>query len=166
MRSTAEDDPAPGRRPTVCVDLDSTLADTRHRRHLVDPANPDWRTYSLAAGADRPIEGPIELVRLLAQTCSIVILSARDEASRSLTEEWLRRHDVPHDGLILYRDGMDPTDLGEYKSLKVRGMRADGHRVVLVVEDAPAVADAVRSTGVPVLLLTPPSDEPPGPANG
>ncbi len=147
-------------RPTVCVDLDSTLCDTRHRRHMIraadDPVPMDWRAYSLACTDDAPIEGPITLLRLLAPACRIVILSARDEAARGLTERWLREHEVPYDRLILYRPGVDDPDMGTFKAEQVRRLRAEGAEVALMVEDAPLVAASMRDVGVATLLVQPP----------
>ncbi len=154
------------RRPTVCVDLDSTLADTRHRQHMIRPADDpvpmDWRAYSLACADDAPIEGPITLLRLLAPACRIVILSARDEAARSLTERWLREHEVPYDRLILHRTGIDDPDMGTFKAEQIRRLRGEGADVVLMVEDAPLVAASMRRVGVATLLVRPPApDDPP-----
>ncbi len=145
----------------VCVDLDSTLCDTRHRRHLVrapdDPQPTDWREYSLACADDPPIEGPIARVRLLARAYRIVIVSARDEAARDLTVVWLRRHEVPYDRLILYRSGVDDADIVAFKATQIGLLRAEGAEVVLMVEDAPTVAAAMQALGVTTLLVQPPA---------
>ena len=148
-------------RDVVCVDLDSTLCDTRHRRNLIraadDPEPTDWRAYSLACADDAPIEGPIALVRLLARSCSIVIISARDEAARALTETWLRTNDVPYDRLILLQPERDGSDMAAFKVAQVSRLLADGARVDLIVEDAPAIAAAMHELGVPTLLVQPPA---------
>lgn len=153
--------PVPVPESVVCVDLDSTLCDTRHRRYLVrapdDPQPTDWREYSLACADDPPIDGPIALVRLLARAYKIVIVSARDEAARDLTVEWLRRHEVPYDRLILYRSGVDDADIVAFKATQIRRVRDDGAEVVLMVEDAPAVATALQALGVTTLLVQPPA---------
>jgi len=148
-------------RATVCVDLDSTLADTRHRHHMVDPEDrerTDWVAYSLACAADAPIEGACGLVRMLAQTYRVVIVSSRDEKARSLTEAWLAEHDVPYDELVLGGDGSAPADLGEFKVHHVQRLLERGDRVVLVVDDLPVlpVAMAKAGLGVPVLTVRPP----------
>ena len=146
--------------PTVCVDLDSTLCDTRHRQHMIhaadDPVPTDWRAYSLACADDAPIEGSIALLRLLALSCRIVILSARDEAARGLTERWLRDHQVPYDRLILYRPQVDDADMGAFKAAQVERLRAEGAEVALMVEDALPVAASIRALGVATLLVRPP----------
>jgi len=166
------------RRPTVCVDLDSTLADTSHRHHMVLPGDQrdqtDWVAYSLACAQDAPIEGACQLVRLLSAQHRIVVLSRRDEAARELTREWLARHRVPYDELVL--GGVDgaPDDQHDFKVHHLRALLERGEQVVLMVDDLPGLDEAVASAGlaVPVLRVQPPyqlstPDQGPGlPAGG
>ena len=149
-------------RPTVCVDLDSTLADTRQRHHMVLPGDQrddtDWVAYSLACEADDPIEGTCQLVRILSADHRIVVLSRRDEAARELTTQWLERHRVPFDELIL--GGVDgiPADQHDFKVHHLRALAERGERVVLMVDDLPGLDAAVADAGldVPVLRVQPP----------
>jgi len=150
------------RRPTVCVDLDSTLADTRHRHHLVLPGDQrdqtDWRAYSLACAGDAPIKGACQLVRLLSAQYRVVVLSRRDEAARELTREWLARHHVPYDELVLGGVAGAPDDQHQFKVHHLRALLARGENVVLMVDDLPGLAEAVAGAGldVPVLAVQPP----------
>ena len=146
----------------MCVDLDSTLADTRQRHHMVLPGDQrddtDWVAYSLACEADEPIEGTCQLVRILSAEHRIVVLSRRDEAARELTTQWLERHGVPFDELIL--GGVDgvPADQHEFKVHHLRAMLDRGEKVVLMVDDLPGLDTAVAAAGldVPVLRVQPP----------
>lgn len=161
----APDDPAPapaGRRGVVCVDLDSTLCDTSHRHHLVlqgdERVNTDWVAYSLACAEDAPIEGACRLVRLLHAYYRIVLVSSRDEQARSLTENWLARHDVPFDELILGGSDGAPAGLAEFKAHHVAALLERGEEVALVVDDMPGLPDALAPLEVPVLTVRPPYD--------
>jgi ribonuclease J len=166
-RGTTHFDAAPAREPAkrgiVCVDLDSTLCDTSHRHHLVLPGeerpNTDWVAYSLACSDDAPIPGTCRLVRLLSAHYRIVIVSSRDEQSRSLTEAWLTEQDVPFDELIL--GGIDgaPAGLAEFKVHHVGALLARGENVALVIDDMPGLPAAMAPLGVPVLTVRPPYDE-------
>ena len=159
--ASARSDDAP-KRATVCVDLDSTLADTSHRHHMVLPGDQrdgtDWVAYSLACEEDKPIEGACQLVRILSRDHRIVVLSRRDEASRELTSRWLLRHRVPFDELIL--GGVDgaPADPREFKVHHLRALLGRGERIVLAVDDLPGLDVAVAGAGldVPVLRVQPP----------
>lgn len=155
--------PAPAKRGTVCVDLDSTLCDTSHRHHLVLPGeereHTDWVAYSLACPDDAPIPGTCRLVRILSAHYRIVIVSSRDEQARALTEAWLAQEGVPFDDLIL--GGVDgaPAGLAEFKVHHVSALLERGENVALVIDDMPGLPAAMAPLGVPVLTIRPPYDE-------
>lgn len=148
-------------RPVVCVDLDSTLCDTRHRQPMVAPqadgAPPDWVAYSLACSGDVPVEGVCALVRILATSHRIVILSARDVSARELTATWLADHRVPYDDLLLGSDDLYGGGLAAYKVRRIQRIIDAGAPVELMVDDDPAVASALAAVDVPVLTVRPPA---------
>ncbi len=148
------------RSETICVDLDSTLCDTRHRHPMVlsgeDRDRTDWVAYSLACEADAPIQGTCHLVRLLVRHYRIVLVSSRDEAARSLTERWLEEYDVPYDELILGGVAGAPEGLEEFKVHHVRSLLERGEKVVLVIDDLPTLPAAMAAVGVPTLSVRPP----------
>ncbi|MGH9065915.1 MAG: MBL fold metallo-hydrolase, partial [Acidimicrobiales bacterium] len=149
-------------RPIVCVDLDSTLADTSHRHHLVldgdDRDRTDWLAYSMACAGDSPIAGPCRLVGLLAGDHRIVVVSSRDGKARKLTEEWLEAQGIPYDELILGGGDGAPSDLHEFKIHHLRTLVEAGHQLDLVIDDLPGLPAAVAEAGlgVPVLTVRPP----------
>jgi hypothetical protein len=155
----------PDPRPVVCVDLDSTLCDTRHRQPMLagitDPSTVDWVAYAMACPADAPVPGCCRLVRMLAAAgYRIVILSARDRAARVLTEQWLARFAVPYDDLILGSRAEYGAGLAGYKSRRVRHLMAAGTAVRLMIDDDPAVGPAMAQLGVPTLTVRPPGEVP------
>ena len=150
-------------RATVCVDLDSTLCDTSHRHHLVLPGderpNTDWVAYSMACENDAPIAGTCRLVRLLATRFRIVLVSSRDEQSRTLTEGWLAAQGIPFDELILGGVNGVPAGLTEFKLHHVGALLERGEQVALVIDDMPGLPAAMEPLGVPVLTVRPPYDD-------
>ena len=150
--------PAASTRGTICIDLDSTLCDTSPRHHLIaDPReDTDWVAYSLACENDMPIPGACRLVQLLAPHYRIVIVSARNEAARGLTERWLAAHGVPHDELILGGGDGAPAGLEDFKVHHVGGLVGRGEQVALMVDDLPSLPVAMQLLGVPVLTVRPP----------
>lgn len=152
----------------VLWDLDSTLANTAHRQHMVPlikaKQGPTWEDYSMACTADTPVEGTVTLVRLLATSTLTDTegtrrrfvqygVSGRSEAARDLTQAWFTRHGVPLDGLYL-RPAGDHTPNGRYKVGVIRKLRDHGIDVVLFVEDWAETAEYIREkTGVPVLVV-------------
>ena len=71
---------------SVIIDLDGTISDDRHRRHLIAPR--DWRAYHAKCSEDRYMNpGIIELCDSFG--AQPVFITARPEAVRMLTETWL-----------------------------------------------------------------------------
>lgn len=157
----------------VLWDLDSTLANTSHRQHMVPlikaKAGPTWEDYSMACTGDTPVEGTVALARLIAsltvpvsdgltmQVSSNRVMqygvSGRSEAARQLTLDWFAEHGVPLDNVYLRPDG-DHTPNGKYKVRVIRRLRDKGIDVVLFVEDWKETADYIHDkTGVPVLVV-------------
>lgn len=143
----------------VLWDLDSTLANTAHRQHMV-PAikeyrkdGPTWVDYSMACVDDTPVEGAATLVRLLWGRIKQFGVSGRNASAEQLTQQWLDRHDIPLDDLYLRDDG-DHTPNGKYKVRVINQIRASGLEVVLFVEDWKETGEYIQAeTGVPVLLV-------------
>lgn len=140
-------------RPVVMVDLDSTLADSRHRSPLLavsdgQPAN--WERYALASGDDDPILPVVKLVDLLSPVCDIHIVSGRHWASREVTVEWLLKHDIYYDVLALCPD----TELHVYWKLMWRdAIQELGYTVDLLIDDHPIFREAMDPT--PVVVINP-----------
>jgi uncharacterized HAD superfamily protein len=78
----------------VVVDIDGVLADEAHKGDVYgDVAG--WR-YERCI----PLRYGIELVRRLkAAGCFVTLYTARWEKQRAMTEEWLKRYEVPYDVL-------------------------------------------------------------------
>jgi len=150
--------PSTRKRGTICIDLDSTLCDTSPRHHLIeDPREKtDWVAYSLECANDIPIAGACRLVQLLAPHYRIVIVSARNEVARELTERWLAVHGVPYDELILGGGDGAPAGLEDFKVHHVGGLVERGEQVALMVDDLPGLPVAMQLLGVPVLTVRPP----------
>lgn len=148
----------------VFCDLDSTLCDTRQRWHLIRPGDErrftDWVAYSMACADDAPVVGTVTLLRLLVSAIDvrIVILSGRNVAATDLTVEWLERHEVPYDGLLLRDDarfGRIPN--GRYKREQILSWMIEHphDEAFLMIDDYPAVAPHLAEIGVPTLIVDP-----------
>jgi len=142
-----------------CWDLDSTLAGTRHRFHVIEQikaGQATWDDHSMACADDEPLTASIALMRLLAPYHAQHIISGRSAVAEKLTHGWLARHDVPADHVEL-RDPDDFTENGLIKARYVQKLQAQGITVAMFFEDwAPAAELIHELTGVPVAVLTPP----------
>lgn len=147
-------------RPVVVVDLDSTLCDTRHR-HVLAPkvelgVERNWVAYSMACSDDIVIEGTRRTVKVLSVAHDIHLVSFRNNEARERTMDWLWKNDVPYHSLKLKMPGEFDNQHDDYKVDYVKRLQAQGHEVVLVIDDWPGLAPAMlRETGVPVMVVNP-----------
>jgi hypothetical protein len=154
--------------PTVCVDLDSTLCDTRHRHYLIREGEfrhlTDWTAYSMACEEDLPVIAVIEVVRRLEMTNNIVILSGRSAKAMDLTLNWLMAHRVPADGIIL-RPETSKGSNEDFKKAEILRLNMVANsvdpkmKVSLMIDDWPPVAASLAGIGIMTVTVTPPGLE-------
>ena len=137
----------------VISDLDGTLADIDHRLHWIHRDDPDWTAFFLACGDDAPIANTITVLRTLhAAGYEVVIASGRGEVARDATIEWLARHDVPWDRLLLRRID-DARHDDEVKTEMVRENDLAPDRTLVVLEDRASVVQTWRRLGFHVFQV-------------
>jgi hypothetical protein len=137
-------------RPMAIVDLDGVLADVRHRLPCIDGRHKDWDAFFAAIPDDPPLaEGFAVVGRLLADGHDVVLLTGRPERARADTEAWLARHGLPRLRVVMRRD-VDRRPARQLKRSLVRRLAA-GRTLAAVVDDDPAVCDALEADGWPVL---------------
>jgi len=83
----------------LVVDIDGTLCSEAYL--------PDWGTIPDYAKAE-PFPLQIAHLNELKERFFIVLWTARYEADREVTEQWLKKHNVPYDRLVL---GKKPYDM-------------------------------------------------------
>lgn len=142
------------KRDLLIVDLDGTLANDEHRaHHLRDASSRDWSSYFAACGGDSPINHIIQLVRILKIYGGkrVHIYSGRSETARVDTLEWLERHNVPYDRLVMRPE----TERTDDHILKLRWLQNSGEaeNVWLILEDRNRVVAAWRAAGYPCLQV-------------
>jgi hypothetical protein len=144
------------RKPIVLSDIDSTLADVRHRHHLAPHNTPGntWQDFSMACADDEPFMGPITLLQMLSDQYPIYLVSSRDDAAYDLTMKWLDRYEVPCDVLRL-RKPSEREDNSIYKMRYIKELQADGFDIKLVLEDWPPVVQVLRDHGLNVVCVNP-----------
>jgi len=144
----------------ICSDLDSTLADTRPRRHLCPTVDKGrtWEEYAMACSNDKPIAGPIRLLRMLsAAGYGIHIVTNRPECARKLTLAWFDKYEVPCDQLVM--PAYDGPVIETHKLAHIARIRRAGYEPLLFIEDWAETAKAIEAVGVPTLCLNSFRDE-------
>jgi FMN phosphatase YigB (HAD superfamily) len=143
-----------GRGRVVIFDLDGTLALIEHRRHLVEGRRrKKWREFFAACVHDE-LNAPVaEMAEVLkAAGYRVVIFSGRSDEVRAETEEWLKKHGVAYDFLVMRRAG----DFSPDERLK-RGWlgHLDKGRVLCVFDDRDKVVRMWRGEGVACFQVAP-----------
>lgn len=87
----------------VVFDIDGTLADCRHREHHVTQMIPkDWATFKKLIPEDPVIEQVATLLKIMHTAgYRVVLMTGRDESCREDTVNWMAKHDLPFDILVM-----------------------------------------------------------------
>jgi uncharacterized HAD superfamily protein len=138
-------------RPIVVFDIDGTVADARHRLHLIaGKADHDqWVRFFDAAVDDPPLAEGVARAKQLAETHDIVWLTARPERVREMTEDWLAQHGLPTGRLLMLPDG-EKKVARMFKLDAIRRL-AQEHEIALVFDDDPRVVALLEEAKIPVV---------------
>jgi len=136
-------------RPVAVLDIDGTVADVRHRLHLLNSDSPTkWADFFDAAGADAVLPQGAELAHKFAVDHDIVWLTGRPMRIAELTERWLAKHGLPPGVLLMQREG-DKRPARVVKLERIQELR-HRHTVVVIVDDDPRVVHHLQEAGLPV----------------
>lgn len=141
---------------TVVFDLDGTLADGRHRLHLLPTKDYDktesWTEFNLAAVDDLPFLDNFALCNTLWEAgYRVVILTGRSDVAREVTEYWLDGFCVGHDELVMRSQSDNRKDT----VIKEEYLRSIGlENILCCFDDLPHVAYHLRSLGLTCHLVT------------
>jgi hypothetical protein len=138
--------------PAVVVDMDGVLSDASGRQHLLEAPMPRWESFFQACGEDEPIEEALELLRLLDPDLAVVLLTARPVRVRRQTLDWLRRHPVRWD-LLIMRDEDDWSSSHTFKRIELGELQRSGFECRLAIDDDPRNVEMYRKAGVPALYF-------------
>ncbi len=139
----------------VVFDLDGTLANGKHRNHAVPKAEDAaktwaWDEHNMLAVDDAPIQDTIDICNILHKTHRIIILTGRCEIAKMITVEWLARHNVQYDELIMRgRDDHRPDTV--YKEEELLGIGID--KILCAFDDLEHVAVMMRNLGMTCYLV-------------
>jgi phosphoglycolate phosphatase-like HAD superfamily hydrolase len=144
----------------ILFDVDGTLANGDHRYHLYEGRDSDsWAAYIAACIQDSPYTEVQWLNYIISQQPNvyIIVLTARSESGREVTEKWLMAHGIIYDELI-----MKPEDEAivkvkdhDFKERILDELILQNKKPFMVFEDRKSVVDMFRSKGIPVLQVRP-----------
>ena len=137
---------------TILCDMDDTLADARWRSEYWG----DWDKFYALSINDKQIEPICNMVRFLSSSFKVIILTAREERYREITQQWLDKN-----GIWVHSMIMRPNDTDHISSPQLKPMLCALHlgelwrkKVDLVIDDREDVLTAFRSLGIMTLQAT------------
>ena len=138
-------------RAIAVFDIDGTVADARHRLHLItgQADHEHWVRFFDAAVDDPPLAVGVARAKELAAAYDIVWLTGRPERIRGLTETWLTRHGLP-DGRLLMLPNGEQKLARMFKLDAIRRLAAE-HEIAVVVDDDPRVVALLEREHIPVV---------------
>lgn len=151
----------------IVFDLDGTLANIEHRRHLVTGGRKDWTPFFEACVADTPNTAVVKLFQTLylSRKHRLEIWSGRSAAVELQTKHWLtdnvffgmeywqprRTTDASLWVPLRMRAEDDTTPDAELKLRWLLDVRSAGWDIDFVVDDRQRVVDMWRANGVTCL---------------
>lgn len=135
----------------VVFDLDGTLCNIDHRKHLVTGSKPhDWELFNSLCYDDVPIQPIRELfyaMRSAGYTC--VLLTGCSENWRELRTKWLNAYGIDYTNLYM-------RPVNDYRSdfvvkMELAAKHIGFENIVFAVEDRDRVVQAWRDNGVTCL---------------
>lgn len=135
----------------IVVDLDGTLANIKHRLHLIQGEKKDFDSFYLSLGGDTPNLWCKAIMDMFwAHGYDVVIVSARRKSCDGPTRRWLEEHDIKYNDLILTRPEGDHTPDTELKKAWLHGFEGRD-RILFVLDDRTKVVDMWRAEGLTCL---------------
>jgi len=134
----------------VIADLDGTLCDVSEILHLVEGEERDFHAFHAASADCPPDEAVVEAVRAAkANGAGILVVTGREFIWRDLTLDWLAKHDIPYDELVMRIVGDYRPD-HDIKADMLDDLEKRGWTVTEAWEDRDDIADLWASRGIAV----------------
>ena len=134
----------------VLCDIDHVISDAAWRDGLLQSAEVDYDDYHYQSRYDKPHHEIVTLLRSLASTrlYYIVGLTARPEKWRKQTMDWMLKHEVPMDALLMRPDkSYDPSPKVK-TDLVMDHYPNRFHRIAFVIDDRDDVVEAFRALNI------------------
>jgi hypothetical protein len=131
------------------------LADASHRQDVLFSGagkRKNWKAFFELAGDDAVIDEIARVTELLDPTLCVVLLTARPATIQDLTIEWLERHGLRWDLLVMRPDG-DFRPSPDAKQLAVQSLRTEGFDLRLAFDDDRRNVDMFHGEGVPCVYI-------------
>jgi phosphoglycolate phosphatase-like HAD superfamily hydrolase len=144
----------------ILFDIDGTLANGDHRYHLYEGRDSkSWAAYIEACMHDTPYTEIQWLNYIISRQPNvyIIVLTARSESGREVTEQWLEKHGIIYDEIILKPEDEAIADVKDYdfKERVLDELVASGKTPFMAFEDRSSVVSMWRRRDIPCLQVRP-----------
>ena len=133
----------------ICVDLDGTLCNVKHRRQYVATKPRNWDAWNLGIINDKPIPQVLEVVNALKDRFPIFFVSGRSDDYRDVTLKWFEKYGImEHDynGLLMRKCG-DHSDDAIVKG-EIADQIEENYKIFAVFDDRKRVVDMWANRGI------------------
>ncbi len=137
----------------MLCDIDGTIADCSHRQMYVQgEGKKDWKTFFSMMDEDTPRLDVIKTVmEYKSKGHEIILLTARPEDYREMTEEWVAKHTDIDPLTIIMRNSGDKRPDNEVKQQMFEMYFKDKYPIETMIDDRPVVIRMWQEIGVPVI---------------
>lgn len=138
----------------VVIDLDGTLCNVVHRLKHLDPTHPeyDYEAWNDALVNDEPNDWCLFLLRMLFKKgFAVILLTGRPERVRQITKDWLIRHSIQYDKLLMKPDEYDHMPSEDFKDIAYEKFIKPNYDVLFCLDDTAKVSQMWRSKGLVAL---------------
>jgi phosphoglycolate phosphatase-like HAD superfamily hydrolase len=138
---------------SVIFDMDGTLCDVQAIRHYVRGDKQNFDAFHKASLWCPPNQDVLDMARGHVQLGhKIIVVTARDEKYRDVTEDWLAKYPIPHDVMYM-RPWGDPRKDRDVKADILELIRSNGDYPYLAYDDNPHVIAFWETAGIAVSVV-------------
>ncbi len=132
----------------IIVDIDGTLANISHRRHLAE--NKDWGMFFKNMNTDTVNPWCNQIIKRFKKDHHILLVTGRGEEYEVATKLWLRKWGVSYDQ-IFFRPKKDNRNDSIIKKEIYDNEIKDLYDVTFAIDDRQRIVDMWRSIGITCL---------------
>jgi len=141
---------------SIIVDIDGTLSNPNHRRHLVEGDDKDWEEFFDRVDEDEPNLWCECILHEFSGKDNIILVTGRPEKSKDgvnvkmKTIKWLRQHNIPYDDLIMREEGDFREDTVVKQEMLTEKLPPT-EEILFAIDDRKDIAEMWRSNGITCL---------------
>lgn len=135
------------KKKAIIVDIDGTLSDSTQRQKYMLQSPKDWKSFYAEIPNDLPNQWCVEICTAMSWAgYEVILVSGRPNDYREVTNEWLNKHFVYSDRLLMRESGDFRPDY--QVKLEILNKLKKNYEILFAVDDRKQVVDMWRDNGV------------------